>query len=169
MSFLRSVILGSVLIGLVGVGNAVAGSSGVIRIETPDAAVVGKGDAFVGEANRPSAVYFNPAGIVQMDSAQLSAGVTFLQPQINYTAPSGEKLQMIRNTFIFPHVYVTTPVANKFYVGIGENSNWGAGNSWSPDSLSTFTRYSMIHDEFDNQDIMFVGAYKVNDQLSFGV
>ncbi len=149
-------------------GNVFAAASGVIRLELPDAAAVGKGSAFVGEANRPSAVYYNPAGIVQMGT-QMSAGLTTLQPQLDVKIPSGNTLQMRRDIFIFPHVYFTTPVVkDKFYVGVGENSNWGAGNDWAPDSTSGFTRYSMIHDEFDNQDVMLVGAYKINDQLSFG-
>jgi long-chain fatty acid transport protein len=148
--------------------NAFAGDSGVIKLSLPDAAAVGMGGAFVGEADRPSAVFYNPAGIVQMDTAEISAGLTTLSPQLNYKSPSGQDVSMRRDTFIFPHVYVTTPIKGNFYFGVGENSNFGAGNDWAPDSLASFTRYTMIHDEFDNQDFMLVGAYKINDHFSIG-
>ena len=40
--------------------NAFAGDNGVIKLDLPDAAAVGMGDAFVGESDRPSAVFYNP-------------------------------------------------------------------------------------------------------------
>ena len=46
--------------------NAFAAGSGAYRIETPDAGAFGMGSAFVGEADTPAAVYYNPAGINQM-------------------------------------------------------------------------------------------------------
>ncbi len=169
---MRLAFLGAIVFSLT-LANSFAGDSGVMKLTLPDAAAVGMGTAFTGEADRPSAVYYNPAGIVQVGRA-FSAGVTTVLPQLDYKSPSGETVQARRTNFTFPHVYFTTPlVDNKFYIGIGENSNFGAGYSWSSDvlggSTNPFTRYSMVHDEFVNQDIMLVGAYKVNDQLSFGV
>ena len=149
--------------------NAMAAGSGVFRLELPDAATVGKGSAFVGEANRASAVYYNPAGIVQLGK-ELSLGLTVLQPHLDYESFAGDKIQARRDSFVFPHVYFTTPVIeDKFYVGVGEASNFGSGNNWAEDSTSTFTRYSMLKSEFENKDIMLVGAYKLNDQWSFAI
>ncbi len=153
-----------------GVANVFAAASGNVRLETPDAATVGMGSANVGDADRPSAVYYNPAGLTQIDNAQLSVGMTVLQPQINYKSPSGDEVQSRKNTYVFPHVYFTSPVVkNKFYIGVGENSNWGSGNEWAGDSISTFTRYSMTHSEFENKDALLTGAYKITDQWSVGV
>ena len=73
--------------------KAFAGDNGVIKLELPDAAAVGMGGAFTGEADRPSAVYYNPAGIVQMNTVEVSAGLTWLQPQIKFessTPDNGE-------------------------------------------------------------------------------
>jgi long-chain fatty acid transport protein len=150
-------------------GNAFAGGSGVMRLELPDAAAVGKGSAFVGEANRASAVYYNPAGLTQIKNAEASVGITALAPQEQAILPSGEEINARRNTFVFPHVYFTTPVTENFYVGLGENSNFGSGHEWAADSPASFTRYSMIESSFENKDWMLVGAYKANDQWSFAV
>ena len=152
--------------------NAFAGDSGVFKLELPDAAATGMGTAFTGQADRPSAVYFNPAGIVQMDTAQVSAGLTWLQPQMRYqsSAPqngSGYTANMKEDNFLIPNVFVTTPVfKDKFYVGLGENSNFAGGFSWEADS---FSRYATVKDSLVNQDYMIVGAYKINDQWSVGV
>ncbi len=167
--FKRSISLSIIVLSVLGAANAFAAGSGNVRLELPDAAAVGKGSAFVGEANRPSAVYYNPAGISQLGT-EVSLGLTTLQPQIDYKSGAGNTVQMRRNTFVFPHIYFTTPlVKDKFYFGVGESSNWGSGNEWAEDSPATFTRYSMLRNEFENKDYMFVGAYKLNDQLSFGI
>ena len=146
-------------------GGAFAADSGVFKLELPDAGAVGMGGAFTGEP-RPSAVYYNPAGITQLSAPAVSAGVTFLQPRIEYKSPAGVTTEMNRDTYIFPHVYVTTPVyKDKLFIGLGENSNFGGGNDWS---ASSFSRYSTVKDSIENQDYMIVGAYKINDQWSVG-
>ncbi len=151
--------------------NAFAGDNGVFKLELPDAAATGMGTAFVGQADRPSAVYFNPAGIIQMDTAQVSAGLTWLQPQIKYesSAPQngpGYTANMKEDNYLFPDVFVTTPVfKNKFYVGLGEDSNFGSGVDWEANS---FSRYDTVKDSLSNQDYMIVAAYKINDQWSVG-
>lgn len=166
MSLFRFLVAVIVILGGFGVSQALAGDNGVIKLTLPDAAANGMGGAFVGEADRPSAVFYNPAGIVQMNSPEMSAGLTTVSPQLDVKLPSGDTVQMRRDTFIFPHVYFTSPVKGNFYFGVGENSNYGAGYDWAPDSAASFTRYAMIHDEFDNEDIMIVGAYKINEHLS---
>jgi len=149
--------------------KAFASDNGVIKLEVPDAEAVGMGEAFTGDADRPSAVYYNPAGITQMVSAAVSAGITFLQPQIEYKSPTGSTIEMIRDDYIFPHIYVTTPVIkDKFYIGVGENSDFGAGNDWAANSPIGFTSNYMVKDSIENKDYMLVAAYKLNDQWSFG-
>lgn len=145
-----------------------ASGSGLIRLELPDAAATGKGSAFVGEANRASAIYFNPAGIVQLDQKEASVGITTLQTQEEFQPLSGaNSVQARRNTFVFPHVYFSSPlIENKFYMGVGENSNFGAGHEWSADS---FSKYSTIQSEVENKNFMLVGAYKATDKLSFAI
>lgn len=153
--------------------NAFAGDNGVIKLDLPDAAAVGMGDAFVGESDRPSAVFYNPAGITQLDDVQLSAGLTWAQPQIKFEASAaapdgpGYTATMKEDNYLFPDVFVTVPVIkNKLYLGVGETSEFGGGNDWEPNS---FSRYSTIKDSIENKDYMLDAAYKVTDQWSVGV
>jgi long-chain fatty acid transport protein len=146
-----------------------ASDTGVIKLELPDAAAVGMGGAFTGEADRPSAVYYNPAGITQMDTIEASAGLTWLQPQVKFesaTPDNGGTSEMKTQNFIFPDVFVTVPIIkNRLYLGVGESSDFGGGNSWEADS---FSQYSTIKDSLENQDYRLALAYKINDQWSVG-
>ena len=145
---------------------AFASDSGVIKLELPDAAAVGMGGAYTGDAGRPSAVYYNPAGIVQMNTIEASAGLTWVQPQIEYKSPTGDTSQMKIDNYLFPNVFVTVPVIkNKLYLGIGESSDFGGGNDWEADG---FSQYATIKDSIENQDYRIVAAYKINDQWSVG-
>jgi long-chain fatty acid transport protein len=149
--------------------KAFAGDNGVIKLELPDAAAVGMGGAFTGEADRPSAVYYNPAGITQMDTIEASAGLTWLQPQVKFesaTPDNGGTSEMKTQNFIFPDVFVTVPIIkNKLYLGIGESTDFGGGNSWEANG---FSQYSTIKDSIEDKDYRLVAAYKINDQWSVG-
>lgn len=168
----RSVLFGvAVLLSFV-CPRAFASDNGVIKLELPDAAAVGMGGAFVGQADRPSAVYYNPAGITQLDDIQLSAGLTWAQPQIKYESSAvqngpGYTATMKEDNYLFPDVFVTVPVIkNKLYLGLGETSAYGGGNDWEANS---FSQYTTIKDSIANQDYMIDAAYKVTDQWSVGL
>ena len=146
-----------------------ASDTGVIKLELPDAAAVGMGGAFTGEADRPSAVYYNPAGITQMNTPEVSAGLTWLQPQIKFesaTPDNGGTSEMKTQNFLFPDVFVTVPVIkNKLYLGLGESSDFGGGVSWEANS---FSQYATVKTSMEDQDYRLVAAYKINDQWSVG-
>ena len=73
---------------------------------------------------------------------------------------------MNRDNYFFPHVFVATPVyQDKFFIGLGENSDFGAGNDWGANS---FSRFDTVKDSIVDQSYMLVGAYKINDQWSVG-
>ena len=62
------------------VSAAVAAGSGAFRLELPGAEALGKGSAFVGQADDPTAIYYNPAGLTQVEGTQATMGISFLQP-----------------------------------------------------------------------------------------
>ena len=45
--------------------------------------------AFTAVANDGSAIYYNPAGISQIDGTLIEAGITSISPQLRYTTPGG--------------------------------------------------------------------------------
>ncbi len=151
---------------IVSIGNALAAGSGGFRVETPDAGAFGKGSAFVGEANTPAAVYYNPAGLNQIKNFEISVGGAYIGPQGSYKNTSGQETQMRRNSYLIPHVYATIPVNKKFVLGFGASSYWGLGTEWAADS---FSRYVATKSEITNTDTMFTGSYRLTDRWFFAV
>jgi long-chain fatty acid transport protein len=54
------------------------------------AAASGKSTAFTAQADDPSAMYYNPAGITQLATAEVMIGTTAIMPSTSYS-PSGGK------------------------------------------------------------------------------
>lgn len=151
---------------VVGSSNVYAAGSGAFRVELPDAGAMGKGSAFVGEANTPSAVYYNPAGLNQLKSSQVSVGSALLVPRVTHETPSGDEVQMRQNEFFVPHFYAAFPINVKMAVGVGATSYFGLGTEWAEDSLH---RYNATKSDLENQNYMLTGSYQVTDELSFAV
>ncbi len=144
--------------------NAFASGSGSFRVELPEAGALGKGTAFVGEANTPAAVYYNPAGLNQIKTTEISMGVAYLGPQLDYEQLSGDTVHARRDTFWIPHGYAVVPVNQKLAVGVGATSYFGLGTDWAEDSP---LRYDTTTATVLDQDYMLTASYKITDQWSF--
>ena len=81
-------------------GSAFAAGSGAFRVETPDAGAMGKGSAFVGQANTPAAVYYNPSGLTQVKNTEVSVGTALLAPQTDYKNFPGDTTQTVSYTHL---------------------------------------------------------------------
>ena len=146
--------------------NVFAAGSGSFRVEVPDAGAFGKGSAFVGEANTPAAIYYNPAGLTQIKSAQVSVGNSVIAPQVNVKRGDGSKAKMERNVFNVPHMYAAVPVNKQLSLGFGATSYFGLGTEWSG---SSFAAYGNTKTALRNQDYMISAAYQVTDQWSLAI
>lgn len=158
--------LGSILI--LPLKNAYSAGSGAFRLEAPDAEAMGKGLAFAAQADNPSAVYFNPAGLTQLkEKIYFSLGAAAIQPFCTYKDTSGNQTDRRRQVFTIPNAFVVSDLGlEKFSFGIGGSSYWGLGTYWAEDS---FSKYVSTKSDYSTQDIMFTGAYAINDNLSIGV
>ncbi len=164
----KKVVIIVVFVIFAAVGNTFAAGAGGYRVELPDSEAMGKGTAFVGEANNPSAIYYNPAGLTQLKgSSHLSAGFGVIAPSVSYTDFSGNETQMTRQNFPVPHLYLVSDFGlDDFVFGLGGTSSWGLGTSWAEDS---FSKYVATDSDVKNMDTMVTAAYKFNDQWSFGM
>ncbi|MFA4908460.1 MAG: outer membrane protein transport protein [Candidatus Omnitrophota bacterium] len=149
--------------------NAFAAGSGSYRLEAVDAEALGKGLAFAAQADNPSAVYFNPAGLTQLKGkTYVSLGAGAIQPFCSYKDDTtGERTNRRRQTFIIPNFFVVSDFGlEKFSFGAGESSYWGLGTYWAEDS---FSKYVATKTDYRTDDIMLTGAYEINDNLSIGL
>lgn len=161
------IILSFVLASALPLRNAYSVGSGSYRLEVPDAEALGKGSAFVAQADNPSAVYFNPAGTTQLKGkTYLSIGAAVLQPFCTYKDNSGNETDRRRQIFTIPNAFVVSDFGlEKFSFGLGGTSYWGLGTYWAEDC---FSKYVATKTDYSTQDIMLTGAYKINENLSVG-
>ncbi len=165
MVVLRKISILALLLSVFGVCQAFAAGSGAYRVEVPDAGAFGKGSAFVGQADTPAAVYYNPAGMTQIVGQAVSVGVNLIEPHVTYKGPSSpDANQMKRGDYAIPDFYYVTRLGTeKIALGIGALSSWGLTTEWMSDS---FTRFVATKTSMTNKDYLIALAYKVNEQWS---
>lgn len=105
-------------------------------------AAMGQGNAFVADASDASAIFYNPAGLNQLQRPQVYQGTFFNYPDREYDngGPTSEtNHRLYRNM----SVYIAVPVHNRVAVGVGFFSPFGMGTVWHPEwpgrYLTTYT------------------------------
>jgi len=137
----------------------------------------GMGAAFTGLADDPSAIFYNPAGITQLDGNQLLLGFSIATVQGDFesagtsgipgTSP-GDKTSLEEQYFLIPNFYFTSKINDKLSLGIGEYTIFGLGFEW-PNSFEGRFAPGGINGEIQTMTLNPVAAYKVSDKLSISV
>jgi long-chain fatty acid transport protein len=139
--------------------------AGGFRIPEAGAKAMGFGNAFVGMADDPSAVQFNPAGLVQVEGNQIQTGVTSVATQNDYTDLGGTKSSAEDGNFLPPSFYYTNHLGEgQWWIGLGVTAPFGLGTEWDVDSFRYVATETMIEMVKLNPS----AAYRVNDQWSVG-
>ena len=130
-----------------------------------DAFATARGNAFVATADKPSAIHYNPAGLVQMDRPELSLGMYSIQ--LGKDVSIGGQDYGARNRWQFvPHLYYAHPVSDDLVFGLGINSPFGLGTKWGDNTpFRTVTTNGYL--EFVS--VTFATGYRINDHLSVGL
>lgn len=109
------------------------------RIPNQDAEAIARGNAFVATADNPSAIYYNPAGILQLEGHQVRFGGHVLTVDSNYTSPSGQKVDTETGPQPVPQVYyVNAPKDERYAWGVGIYAPFGLALEW-PDTAPFLT------------------------------
>lgn len=123
------------------------------------------GGAVVARADDPSAIAFNPAGITQLEGAQVQMGISTITPSIDIKTNSGTYSNN-SDTFYVPNGYYSQQLNDKWWLGIGMYSRFGLGIGYDSDWAGAT---NIIEANLETFSITPVLAYKVNDQLSVSV
>ena len=148
-----------------------------IRNPFQGAAAIAQGNAFAAQADDPTAVFYNPAGMTQLRGVQHTAGVQFVSVNTKFTSPSGVST---RNEQPFPvglpppgQLFVTANLKDlgvralgDLSVGLGLQNLFGFAAKYPQDgpfaSAVTFAQLPLL-------DIKPTLAYKLTDRLSIGL
>lgn len=141
------------------------------------AAAIAQGNAFTAQADDPTAVFYNPAGMTQLHGVQQSFGVQFVNVNTTFTSPTGVSTS---NEQPFP---IGLPPPGQFFVtanlkdlgvhalgdlsvGLGVQNLFGFAAKYPQDgpfaSAVTYAQFPLL-------DIKPTLAYKVTDRLSIGL
>ncbi|KAA0888371.1 hypothetical protein ET418_16705 [Oryzomonas rubra] len=171
--YCRAVVLS--LVGSLAMCSVSLASSGFV-VTYQGAKASGMADAFVAQANDPSANYYNPAGLASLEGNQFSLGMILAnqnkwefrgQVKNPDTGTYAEGSAGARNNILVaPHFYFAHNFGNGLATGLGVTASYPLSVAWSPSS--SLARYSKENNMLPltiNPNI----AYKLKDYgLSFG-
>lgn len=105
------------------------------RIPNQDAAAIARGNAFVATADNPSAIYYNPAGISQLEGQHAQFGSLFyMNIYADYESPSGKRTKNDPSIIPVPQFQYTVTLKDQpVSFGLGIYAPFGLGMEW-PDN-----------------------------------
>jgi len=142
--------------------------------------VQGLGSAFSGSTTNlkdPSTIFFNPAGMTQLQGTQAQAGVNLLIPNskvkdngttapVGITAGVGPGSGNPYDPTPVPNGYLSHQISDNLWAGIGVSAPFGLGSDYGE---TWFGRFDSTKTELAVIDIQPTVAYKINDWASIGV
>ncbi len=142
--FFRSCLPASLLASCLALSSAHASGT---RVGFKDAFATGRGNAFVATADNPSAIYYNPAGLVQLAGEEISVNLYEVAVSSDYSGIGGstsldDSYQSVPSLYAACH-----PAGSAFAYGFGIYAPFGLSTEWPATSpLQTLsTRNELTH------------------------
>ena len=169
-------ILPLVIAAAVGALSVNAHASGY-RFGSQSVSAQGTADASGAEANDPSTIFYNAAGLSRLDGTQISAGATFVVPHSTYTdtgstrfvgvpTGGGNPSDYVPSVKTAPSIYASTKINDQWTAGIGLFVPYGAkldyGNNWAG-------RYALTDVMLKSVTLNPSLSFKLNEHHAFGV
>jgi long-chain fatty acid transport protein len=151
------------------------------RIMDQSASGTGQANAFIAQADDPSAVYYNPAGMTQLRGVQTSLGILLVGGSTSYTSTfpltAGQTATGdFGNSVAYPpptNFYITANLKDLGLTALGDLSAgfavvapFGTMYNWPNSGPFNTALTSQTLELFDFKPTL---AYKLNDQLSVGL
>ncbi|HCE79762.1 OmpP1/FadL family transporter [Thermodesulfobacterium commune] len=141
--------------------------------------VSGLGNAYAGaaaSAEDGSTIFYNPAGLTKLDKSEASLGTHVIIPTAHFKntgSIKADKTPLTGNNGgdagvigIVPNLYVSTPINEKFFLGIGINSPFGLQTEYDKNWVG---RYHAIKSKLITINLNPAMAYKLNSKVSLGL
>lgn len=147
------------------------------RLPEAGAKAMGMGFAFTAQADDPSAIYFNPAGLTQLKGQNVMLGVTYVRenggeftgttPVDNQTAIKSETQKSLN--FYIPNAYYTKTTSDGYLAyGVGIFSPFGLGQEYNNGNNSSIFRNQITKIDLRTIVVNPTIAFKINEFLSVG-
>lgn len=107
-----------------------AGALG-IRIADQDPFATARGNAFAATADNPSAIYYNPAGLTQLEGHHLRFGAYAIALDSQFTSPAGAKFDTKSRVEFAPQFYYAYGMKElPLALGVGLYAPYGLALEW---------------------------------------
>jgi long-chain fatty acid transport protein len=106
------------------------------RIPDQDAFATARGEAFAATADNPSAIYYNPAGLTQLEGQNVRLGVYGLYFNPRFTSPTtGQTFDNQKDLHAIPQLFYSWTLDSlPLAVGLGIYSPYGLSSGWNQDT-----------------------------------
>lgn len=154
------VILSAVMIAV----PAVASGPSLFEMGSKASAQAG---AFVARADDPTAVFYNPAGLVFQDNG-LSFNLTYLNVNGKYNSPTMGHFKDQAENFFVPAPFVNWRINDRWALGFGIMPHYNLATEWEADFPGRFVSRHAKLLTFTYRPVV---AFKINEHnsVSFGV
>ncbi|MDX1572529.1 MAG: OmpP1/FadL family transporter [Methylophaga sp.] len=163
------------LLVFLGAGASTVHAAGYALIEQ---SITGLGRAFSGSAavaDDASTIFFNPAGLTQLDSAELNLGMNFIAPYAKFdnngsSLPNGTPLNGSDSgdageNALVPNFYYAHPVNDKVVLGLGIGAPFGLVTEYGDNWVG---RYHARKSDLKTININPSIGFKASEKLSLG-
>lgn len=131
-------------------------------------------------ADNASTIFFNPAGMTQLQPREISVGLSLVRPSYKFSndgslasplpPPAGTPLTGSSggdagDWGYLPNGYLSWALTKDLYIGIGVGAPFGLKTEYDPDWIG---RFQSIEFDIKTYNVNPSIAYRVNDKLSLG-
>ena len=101
------------------------------HIDEQDARATGRAGAVTASARDPATIYYNPAGIAELDGLAVQVGASRVTPKARFRPLGGGRETSARSdVFFLPHAYASYRLSQSLALGVGLNAPFGLSLSW---------------------------------------
>ncbi len=129
------------------------------------ARATGMGGAFVGVANDPSSLFWNPAGLGLCEGTMFMKGTAFVTPYSYYEVDGADEEKNITTTQVIPNIFFTHNFDNSVSLGLGYYTPFGLGQRWEDDAA---LRFNSTRSEISLNNLQAGASFRLADEFIIG-
>lgn len=153
-----SAVLGGICLGVVATPAWALG----LRIADQDPFATSRGNAFAATADNPSAIYYNPAGLTQLEGHHLRFGAYAIALDSQFTSPAGARYDTKSRVDFAPQFYYAYGMKEQpLAFGLGLYAPYGLALEWPNNS-----DFGVVYGKMTYLTLNPVAAWQVHPTFS---
>ena len=129
------------------------------------ARAIGMGSAFTAQADDPSAVFYNPAGISQLEGLQMMSTIATYTSGLTIDFGDRKEDTNVSTKFV-PQLFTSYQINDKLWLGVGAFTRFGLATDYDDDWAG---RYNIYYAESKTMTINPNLVLKASDSFSIGM